>query len=337
VVRATDFNPPVISRKDSRVPTNKQRREAARRHLERQLERRQQEAARRKQRNVIATVVGVVVLIAVVVLVIVMASGDSKKKSTASASASPSATATNTAAKTDGPCGYTQGGAATKDVGVPPDPATTPTSTEAIDITSNLGAITLTLDGAAAPCNVQSIAYLATKGYYDNTSCHRLVDSGIFVLQCGDPAGDGSGGPGYTTKDESLDKADYTGVGTVAMANSGANTNGSQFFIIFKDSSTGLQKSYTVIGKVTVGLDVVQKVAAAGEDASNGAGDGKPKLPITFTKVTATPAIAGSGTFVTRSPTGSPTGSAPATGSGSGSVAPQLSTGAPTKSVSPVS
>jgi peptidyl-prolyl cis-trans isomerase B (cyclophilin B) len=314
------------------VPTNKQRREAARRHLERQLQRRQQEAARRKQRNLIATVVGVVVLIAVIVLVVVLATGDSKKKPSASASNSASPSATSTAAKTSGPCGYTQGGAATKDVGVPPDPATTPTATETINITSNQGAIAMTLDGAAAPCNVQSIAYLATKGYYDNTSCHRLVDSGIFVLQCGDPAGNGSGGPGYTTKDENLTGADYSGVGTVAMANSGANTNGSQFFIIFKDSSQGLQKAYTVIGKVTVGLDIVQKVAAAGEDASNGTGDGKPKLPITFTTVTATPAITGSGTFVTPTPSAAAPVTTPAGTPSSGST---VSSGAPTKSASP--
>ncbi len=163
--------------------------------------------------------------------------------------------------------------------------------------------MTFTLDGAAAPCNVQSIAYLATKGYYDNTPCHRLVTSGIYVLQCGDPTGTGSGGPGYTAKDENLTNADYSQVGTIAMANSGADTNGSQFFIICKDSSTGLQKTYTVIGKVTAGMDIVQKVAAAGEDDSNGTGDGKPKLAITFTKVTAAPPVAGSGTFVTPTPT----------------------------------
>jgi len=288
------------------VPTNKQRREAARRHLERQLQRREQEAARRKQRNLIATVVGAVVIIAVIVLVVVLATGGStKKKPTANASSPAPSASTSAPAepKTSGPCGYTKGAAAaSKDVGVPPDPSPTPSTTEAIDITSNLGAVTLTLDAAAAPCNVQSIAYLATKGYYDGSSCHRLVTNGIFVLQCGDPTGTGSGGPGYTTKDENLSAADYSGVGTIAMANSGADTNGSQFFIIYKDSSQGLQKNYTVIGKVTAGMDIVQKVATAGDDGSNGTGDGKPKLAITFTKVTATPAIQGSGTFVTPTP-----------------------------------
>jgi peptidyl-prolyl cis-trans isomerase B (cyclophilin B) len=323
------------------VPTNKQRREAARRHLERQLQRRQQEAARRKQRNLIATVVGAVVLVAVIVLVVVLASGDSKKKPSAAASSSTSASASPSASSTPpetaGACGYAQGATATKDVGIPPDPATTPTTNEVLDVTTNLGPMTFTLDGAAAPCNVQSIAYLATKGYYDNTSCFRLVTSGIYVLQCGDAANDGTGGPGYTVKDENLTNADYSQVGTIAMANSGADTNGSQFFIIWKDSSQGLQKSYTVIGKVTAGIDIVQKVAAAGEtdSSSSSPGDGKPKLAITFTKVTAAPPVAGSGTFVTPTPT------APATSSGATDTSPADLptglTGAPTKSASPVS
>jgi peptidyl-prolyl cis-trans isomerase B (cyclophilin B) len=278
-------------------------------------------------------VVGAVVVIAVIALVIVMTTSGSKKKPSASGSPTATPSPTSTAPRTSGPCGYAQAAAATKNVGIPPDPTPTPTTTETLDLTSNLGAITISLDAAAAPCNVQSIAYLATKGYYDATSCHRLVDSGIFVLQCGDPAGDGTGGPGYTTKDENLTGADYSGVGTVAMANGGANTNGSQFFIVFKDSSQGLQKNYTVIGKVTVGLDIVQKVAAAGEDASNGTGDGKPKLPITFSKVTATPAIVGSGTLVAPTPTTPAT--AVTTPTATPSSGDTLSSGAPTKSVSP--
>ncbi len=132
-----------------------------------------------------------------------------------------------------------------------------------MSITTNKGPITMTLDAAIAPCTVQSIAYLANKGYFDNTSCFRLVTSGIFVLQCGDPANAGTGGPGYQIKDENLDKADYSVVGTVAMANAGAGTDGSQFFIIYKDSSS-LPKAYTVIGHITAGMDIVQAVAAGG-------------------------------------------------------------------------
>lgn len=275
------------------MPTNKQRREAARRHLERQLERREQDTVRRKRRNLITTVVGVVVIVAVVAVVLIVSTSSGGKSAPAAAG---------------GACGYTQSGTAAKNVGVPPDPKTTPTTNRALSITSNLGDIKIQLDGAAAPCNVQSIAYLAGKGYFDGSKCHRLVTSGIFVLQCGDPTGTGSGGPGYTTKDENLSSADYSKVGTVVMANAGANTNGSQFFIIYKDTST-LPKNYTVIGSVTAGMDIVQKVAAAGSDNSNGAGDGAPKLPITLTKVTVSPTVQGSGTAL---PSALPSATAPA-------------------------
>ena len=194
---------------------------------------------------------------------------------------------------------YTQtASAATKDVGIPPDPSPAPTTTRVLSITTNKGPLTFTLDAAAAPCAVQSVAYLAGKGYYDNTSCFRLVTTGIFVLQCGDPKNDGSGGPGYQFKDESLSTADYSAVGTIAMANGGPNTNGSQFFIIYKDSRSGLGKNYTVIGKVTAGMDVVQQVVAGGETDVSSAGDGTPKVQLTFTKLSVAPPVTGSGTLV---------------------------------------
>ena len=103
------------------------------------------------------------------------------------------------------------------------------------------------------------------------------------MLQCGDPSGTGSGGPGYQFQDENLTGATYP-AGTIAMANAGPGTNGSQFFICFKDSP--LPASYTPWGKITSGMDVVTKIAAAGEDDSNGAGDGKPKQTVTIKSVT---------------------------------------------------
>ncbi len=303
------------------MPTNKQRREAARRHLERQLQRRQEDTQKRKQRNLIVTIVGVVVVLVALVLVVIVATGNSgKKKPAASASTSPTAPASDSTdasstapagptVETNGPCGYTKSGTATKDVGIPPDPNPTPTTNRTLSINSTQGAITISLDASIAPCTVQSIAFLATQKYYDGTKCHRVTDeTGLYVLQCGDPAGDGSGGPGYESKDENLTKADYSVVGTVAMANGGPGTDGSQFFIIWKDSSS-LPKSYTEIGHVTAGMDVVQKVAAAGSDNANGTGDGAPKLPITFTTVTATPPVTGTGTVITTTPTPTASGS----------------------------
>ena len=275
------------------MPTNKQERERARRNLQQQLERRREAEARRRKTMIAVTVVATVAVIGVVLaLVIGLAGGSSDTPAAAgsgSASASPS---TSGAGSTTGPCAYTatpQGdNPNVVDVGLPPDPDPTPTETRTLSFTTNLGALTIELDSAAAPCNAQSIGFLAQTGFYNGTSCHRLVTEGIFVLQCGDPSGTGSGGPAYQTKDENLSAANYA-EGVVAMANSGANTNSSQFFIMTADSNAGLQKNYTVIGKVTAGLDLVKQVAAAGTE--DGQSDGKPKQPLTFDTATLTPPL----------------------------------------------
>ncbi|MGX7679971.1 peptidylprolyl isomerase [Jatrophihabitans sp. DSM 45814] len=293
------------------MSTSKQRRDAARRHLERQLERRQQRDARRRQFTVIGTVIGVIVIFAIVITSVVMLTHDDKKTpaatgatpSSAATSPAPSASSTKAplpsrkpavinraAKKSTGPCGYTETAANLKsgalfDTGLPPDPKPTPTAKRTALFNTNLGTITVELDGAGAPCNVQSIEYLISKKFYDNTGCPRSVNSGIFVVQCGDPSGTTSGGPSYTTKDENLSAAKYT-EGALAMANSGANTNGSQFFFITKDSSTTLGKNYTVIGHVTGGLDLLQKVATGGDDGSNSAGGGRPNVDLIFKTVT---------------------------------------------------
>ncbi|MEU9128342.1 peptidylprolyl isomerase [Kitasatospora sp. NPDC048540] len=126
-----------------------------------------------------------------------------------------------------------------------------------------------------APCTTFSFRFLAEHDYFDKSHCHRLTTQRIFVLQCGDPTGTGSGGPGYSFPDENLTGATYP-AGTVAMANAGPNTNGSQFFFVWKD--TKLSPAYTPFGQVTGGLDVLQRIAAAGEDDQNGPGDGYPAL-----------------------------------------------------------
>jgi cyclophilin family peptidyl-prolyl cis-trans isomerase len=145
-------------------------------------------------------------------------------------------------------------------------------------LTMTEGKVTITLDRAAAPCTAQSFASLADQKFFDQTACHRLVDSTIFVLQCGDPTGSGSGGPGYTFADETDGTESYT-AGTVAMANGGPNTNGSQFFLVYQDS-TSLPADYTVFGRMnTASLSVVDRMAAEGQDGSNPAGGGKPNNP----------------------------------------------------------
>ena len=163
-----------------------------------------------------------------------------------------------------------------------------------LTLTTNCGDIVISLLGAKAPITVTSIAALANAGYYNKSLCHRLTTEGIFVLQCGDPTASGSGSPtgwtGYV--DENLPKA--TGVnypaGTVAMANSGPKTNGSQFFLVYKDTVLG--PNYTIWGKITKGLDLVQKVGDVGAYQMSGtqamyAGDGYPIQTVEIVKAKA--------------------------------------------------
>lgn len=157
---------------------------------------------------------------------------------------------------------------------------------------TNRGDIEFTADGKAAPYTVYSFVYLVNKQYFTTTPCHRLTTAGIYVLQCGDPSGTGSGGPGYQFQDEnlaSLGTPDATGAvtykaGTVAMANAGPGTNGSQFFLVYKDSP--IPPAYTPFGTITEGLDVLQQIAQAGTDDSNSAGDGVPKESVQIESVT---------------------------------------------------
>ena len=157
-----------------------------------------------------------------------------------------------------------------------------------ITFKTNCGEIQIAADGVNAPLTVISMSYLANKGYFDDSPCHRITTSGIFVLQCGDPTASGSGGPAWQVPDENLPTG--TGniypAGSVAMANSGANTNGSQFFIVYDDNSQ-LGPNYTLWGRVIKGLDIVKAVAALGSDNSNPAGGGVPNQAITIESASA--------------------------------------------------
>ena len=143
---------------------------------------------------------------------------------------------------------------------------------------TNCGTIEIALD-PKAPFTVTQIAALARAGYYNKTLCHREAVSGFYMLQCGDPTAQGSGDPGFSYPDENLPigKALTYPAGTVAMANSGPNTNGSQFFLVFGDSPT-LGPSYTIWGKITKGLDVLKFIASKGVD--NPSGIGAPKIKV---------------------------------------------------------
>jgi len=205
---------------------------------------------------------------------------------TKSASTKSASTTSTAASSPSGQCHYAKTAqAAAKDVGIPPSALASPAAQTAT-LTTNHGVVTLRLNTAAAPCTVNSFTFLASKHYFDSTPCHRLTTSGIFVLQCGDPTGTGAGGPGYQFADENLRGATYP-AGTVAMANAGPGTNGSQFFLVYAD--TRLAPNYTPFATMVSGLDVVQKIAAAGSDNSNGSGDGAPLLPTTIVQLVATP------------------------------------------------
>ncbi len=166
----------------------------------------------------------------------------------------------------------------------PPPAEATVSGDVAVTLTTSVGELHATLDADATPCTVGSFVSLAEQGYYDATECHRLTTAGIYVLQCGDPTATGSGGPGYSYPDELTGEETYP-AGTLAMANAGPDTNGSQFFVVYDD--TQLPPSYTVFGTVDQAtIDLVQEVAAKGTDDANGPGDGAPKEAVEIESVT---------------------------------------------------
>ena len=168
-----------------------------------------------------------------------------------------------------------------------PNAGITESNKASITFTTNQGEIVIETTPALAPLTVNAMAALAQKNYFDNTICHRLTTEGIFVLQCGDPTGTGTGGPGFNIPDENLPQPidnNYP-AGTVAMANSGLpGTSGSQFFLVYQDTSLG--PDYTIWGSITSGLDILQTIASAG--VVDGGADGAPLTGVTIesTKVT---------------------------------------------------
>ena len=209
--------------------------------------------------------------------------------SSESASESPEASAEGSAEEpasgTTAACEYAEDGQEPAREVEPPSADAPSEGTVTIAMTTTAGDIGLTLDQAKAPCTVHSFVSLAEQGFYDDTPCPRIGNEpGFGILQCGDPTGTGSGGPGYSFADELAGDETYP-AGTIAMANAGADTNGSQFFLVFKDSQ--FPPSYTVFGQIDeAGLEVLNEVAKAGHDGSNPAGGGVPKQEVTIESVT---------------------------------------------------
>jgi len=167
-----------------------------------------------------------------------------------------------------------------------PNAGITESNKATISFTTNQGEIVIETTPSLAPLTVNAIAALAQMNYFDKTICHRLTTEGIYVLQCGDPTGTGTGGPGFNIPDENLPEAvenNYP-AGTVAMANAGPGTSGSQFFLVYQDTTLG--PDYTIWGSITSGLDILQTIASAG--VVDGGTDGAPISGVTIesTKVT---------------------------------------------------
>jgi peptidyl-prolyl cis-trans isomerase B (cyclophilin B) len=271
----------------------RQRQRARERHERQQEEHRQRQQQLRKRLSIGAVVVLVLGLVAGLSLLFVGGStpaAKSKPKATASASATSSAAAV---AEPAHHCTYTDTGA-----GKPSLPTATPdyNASYTATINTNLGKIDISLLNSKATCAVNSFAHLAETNFFNNTQCWRVSNSsGLYLLQCGDPTATaksklscssstlGVGGPGYQFADENLTGATYP-AGTVAMANGGANTNGSQFFLVFKN--TTLPASYPPFGKITSGLDILQNVAKAGTSCTIQVGGGVPKEKVIINSVT---------------------------------------------------
>ncbi len=166
-----------------------------------------------------------------------------------------------TTSAVDAGCTYAEAPGGVREVDTPPSEPTVSGEISAT-LQTSAGDIALALDADRTPCTVGSFVSLAEQGYFDGTACHRLTVEGIYVLQCGDPSSTGRGGPGYRYADE-LDGSETYPAGTVAMANAGPDTNGSQFFLVYED--TQLPAAYTVFGRMDdAGIAAVRTIAAGG-------------------------------------------------------------------------
>ena len=227
----------------------------------------------RKRTRKLATRAAIFIAVVVGVALIISVSGGSDSTSTSDTTVDTTATAPveGRAITGDTPCPAVDGSevrAATfeKAPGNCLDAGKTYTAV----VTTNKGEFSIVLDQKKAPLAVNNFVTLARYKYFDNTQCHRAIPN--FVVQCGDPTASGSGGPGYSFADELPQAGEYK-LGSIAMANSGANTNGSQFFIITGDQGITLPPSYTLFGQVTSGLDTTVPAlnAASNPDpAANG-------------------------------------------------------------------
>jgi peptidyl-prolyl cis-trans isomerase B (cyclophilin B) len=283
------------------VPTNEQRRATAKRKLERQLERRAKQTRQRRILTIAAAVVGVLIAAAAVTTVMVKNRDSHTDSAEASADAAGSSAAGRLpafkpSADLGANCEYPQSPTPASKPVEPPRTGKVPTEPAEVSVSmmTDQGPIGLLLNNAESPCTVNNFISLAHKDFYKDTPCHRLTTAPeLSVLQCGDPTGDGTGGPGYQFANEyptdqyppgdpALHEPVLYPRGTLAMANSGPNRNGSQFFLVYKDSR--LPPEYTVFGKIQDdGLATLEKIAEAG--VQGGGDDGRPVTEVTIKSI----------------------------------------------------
>jgi peptidyl-prolyl cis-trans isomerase B (cyclophilin B) len=261
--------------------TRERQRAAARARLAKEMADRQTVAHKRRQRQAfIGAGVALLIVAGGVIWLVSSLGGDDKNTAASDPSAAPIS------------CAWTEVPAdqrtpTTKDVGVPPT-TTPPTSgNQVMTVDTSFGPVEVTMDLAKSPCTAEAFSFLASKNFWDGTKCHRMFPG---MLQCGDPSAkgagyrdsDGTGGPSFRYANENLPVDDRPAYpeGVVALANSGPDTNGSQFFFIYQDVE--LSPDYTVLGKVTKGLENVKKATEAGHDGAfdPSPGGGHPKSDI---------------------------------------------------------
>lgn len=255
-----------------------------------------QAAARRRRRALLVVAATVAVLAVVGGVTWLALGGDDEPEATATptdaatAQASPTDAATGTAdAASPCPAPTVTPPAEPVQLDTAPDPSVAEGRTWTATIATSCGDVTVDLLGEQAPQAVASFVTLAQEDFFVGTPCHRLTTEGIHVLQCGDPTGTGTGGPGYTFGPvENAPADDVYPAGTLAMARVGgdAGSQGSQFFLVYEDSTIPSDSAggYTVFGRVTDGLDVVRQVAEGGVEG--GATDGAPAWPVSLEQVT---------------------------------------------------
>ncbi|WP_095757672.1 peptidylprolyl isomerase [Streptomyces xinghaiensis] len=272
--------------------SDQRRRELARKKFERQQERRAQRRRARRRNAVIAAAVAAVLVAGAAAAATAGLGGDDQKKD--DAAASPEASATS---KAPDPCDEpAEGEPGTEQWKKEPAMTIDTSASYVMELETTCGDIGITMDAEKAPRTVNSFNFLAGEGFFDHTKCHRLTESGIYVLQCGDPNGTGQGGPGYTIPDENLKDPKLKGnvypAGTVAMANKynaaekkGRDSGGSQFFLVYQDSQ--LPPDYTPFGTVgEEGMKVLKKIADAGAAAPDATQNTAPNATVVINKAT---------------------------------------------------